>query len=377
MRIYAKKALIGGAWVNDCVVTVEGTAIVCVQPGTDGDVTAEWLTPGLLDKHQHGGDGFDCAQPTPEGCEKWLTYLARHGVTNVLYTLSTGPVERTRAAMAFVRQVMDAQKRGELPGARVMGVHMEGPFINPVRKGAMNPNYILAPTMAHFEALTGENADIVRLITIAPELPGALELARQLTGRGIRVQAGHTDVDYAGMCVAADAGYTGLTHTFNAMAGIGHRAPGPVIAGLEDRRLYLEAICDFVHLAPEIVRLLFKVKGADGIAMVSDSVTTAGLPDGEYFGGNHRVIVRGGRNYTPEGGIAGSYRQLDTGVANVVSLGLGLETAIRAASLTPARQLGLTQTLGDIAPGKAACLAAWNDRGQCAFSVVNEQIFYA
>ena len=377
MKIYAKKALMDGAWVENRVVEVKHDEIVRVLPGTEGDVDAEYLTPGLLDKHQHGANGFDCAQPDEEKCRKWLEGLARHGVTNVLYTISTGPVERTRKAMAFARRVMQAQAQGEMPGARVMGVHLEGPFINPVRKGAMNGDYIIEPTMAHFEALTGEDADIVRAMTMAPEMPGALELARELSARGVRLQAGHTDVDCEGMRRAADAGFTGLTHTFNAMPGIGHRAPGPVIAGMQDERLYLEAICDFVHLSPEIVRLLWTVKGPRGITMVSDSVTTAGLPDGEYFGGNHRVIVRNQRNFTTSGGIAGGYRQLDAGVENVVSLGYDLREAIEAARTTPARFLGLSDRLGDIAPGKAACLAAWNEKGQCAFSVVNEHIFRA
>lgn len=369
MKIYAKKALISGEWMENCVVEVEDGVIRSCEHGCEGDLQADVLTPGLFDKHQHGGMGFDCGAPDEEKCREWLRMLLSHGVTNVLYTVSTGPVESTRAAIAFAAKIMAAQANGQMPGARVMGVHMEGPFLNPVRKGAMNDALFIAPTMENFEALTGDHADTVRAITIAPELPGALELAMELSRRGIRVQAGHTDADYSMMEKAKAAGFTGLTHTFNAMPGIGHRAPGPVVFGMVEDGVCLEAICDFVHLSGPVVKMLLRAKGASGVAMVSDSVTTAGMPDGEYFAGNHPVIVRDGRNYTRSGGIAGSYVQLDAGVKNVVGLGFGMEEAICAASVTPARYLGFGDILGEIAPGKRACLTAWNDRAEVAWGL--------
>ena len=186
MKIHAKKALVAGEWLQDCVVTVEDGVIVSIQPGNQGDVSVPILTPGLFDKHHHGGVGFDATSPDKALCEVWLKMLLSHGVTNILYTLGTGPIEKTRKAVAFAAWIMAEQAEGRLPGARVMGVHLEGPFINPVRKGAMNDAYILPPTMENYQALVGEHGDIIRAITMAPEMPGAFELAEQLSALGVR-----------------------------------------------------------------------------------------------------------------------------------------------------------------------------------------------
>jgi len=363
MKIYAKKALIGNEWKGNQVITVENGVIQSVSDGDSGDTTAEILTPGLFDKHHHGSLGFECNAPNAAKAEKWLNYLLARGVTNVLYTTSSTTVENNRAAVSFAAELMQQQAEGKLGGARIMGVHMEGPFLNPVRKGAMNEKCILPPTMENFEALTGGHADVVKAITIAPELPGAHALADHLTARGIRVQAGHTDADYAAMEQSVLHGFTGLTHTYNAMPGIHHRDPGPVVFGMINDNMCLEAICDFVHLSAPVVKMFFRTKGAKGIAMISDAVSVAGLPDGVYGD----TIVRDGRALTRSGGISGSCKQLDTGVANVVSLGVPMEDVIRAASTTPAEYLGFGHELGSIAPGKRACLAAWNALMQCSW----------
>ena len=377
MNIYAKKALISGQWQDNCVVSVENGVITAVAPGTRGDLTADFLTPGLFDKHHHGGIGFDATAPDPALCGPWLQMLLRHGVTNILFTLGTGPIEKTRKAVAYAAWIMAEQAQGRLPGARVMGVHLEGPFINPTRKGAMNESYILPPTMENFLALAGDHADIIRAITMAPEMPGAMELASQLKAMGVRVQAGHTDADYATMAQAATSGFVGLTHTFNAMPAIGHRSPGPITYGLLHDDLCLEAICDLVHLDAPAIELLFKCRGPQGVAMISDSVTTAGLPDGEYVGGNHYVRVENGRNFTRSGGIAGSWCQVDTGITNMVKLGMPLETAIQSAAHTPAVYLGMDDVLGDIVPGKLACLSAWDEQGRCAWGFDGAHVEYA
>lgn len=361
MKIFAKKALIGNEWKENQVVEVENGFIQSVSDGASGDLTAEILTPGLFDKHHHGSMGFECNDPDILLADEWLGTLLAHGVTNVLYTTSSTTVEKTRKAIAFAAKLMKMQESGELGGACIMGVHMEGPFLNPVRKGAMNAKCILPPAIESFEAMTGEYADVVRAITIAPEVPGAYPLAEALAARGVRVQAGHTDADYAAMEESVYHSFSGLTHTYNAMPGIHHRDPGPVVFGMIHDEMCLEAICDFVHLAAPVVKMFFRTKGPQGIAMISDAVSVAGLPDGVYGD----TIVRDGRALTPSGGISGSCRQLDTGVANVVSLGIPMEDAIRAASTTPAEYLGYGEELGSIAPGKRACLTAWNKLLQC------------
>ncbi len=377
MKIHARKALVEGKWVQNCVVAVEAGTIISIQTGTSGDVSVPVLTPGLFDKHHHGGVGFDATAPDKALCEVWLKMLLSHSVTNILYTLGTGPVEKTRKAVEFAAWIMSEQAEGRLPGARVMGVHLEGPFINPLRKGAMNDAYILSPSMKNYLGLVGDHKDIIRAITIAPEMPGAFELAEQLTGRGVRVQAGHTDADYACMEEAVKHGFVGLTHTFNAMPGINHRAPGPVTFGMLNKCVCLEAICDFVHLSWPAIAMLWQARGPKGIAMISDSVTTAGLPDGEYVGGNHYVRVENGRNFTRSGGIAGSWCQLDTGVTNLAGMGIPLEDVIHAASMTPARYIGLESELGSIATGKRACLSAWDESNRCLWGFDGHHIEYA
>jgi len=365
MRIHAQRALIHGCWMENRVISVEDGIIRSVAEGTSGDLSAPRVTPGLFDKHVHGGFGFDYSVPDEKMCRLWLEKLLAHGVTNILYTLASCGVERSRSTFAFVAEMMRLQREEKIPGARIMGIHMEGPMLSLSRKGAMNAANIMPASSENFELLTDGHADIVRAITLAPDIPGALELAKELTARGIRVQAGHTAADYACMERAQAAGYTGLTHTFNAMPGIAHRDPGPVVYGMVNDGICLEAICDFVHLDPPVVKLLFKVKGADGIAMISDSTPSSGMPDGEYIVAGKRTLVRNSRCVTPDGGIDGSWSQLDLGVANVISLGFPAEDAIRAASATPARYLGLDNELGDIAPGMRACLAGWTDSMRC------------
>lgn len=377
MKIQARKALVEGKWVQDCVVAVDDGAVVSIQPGTSGDLSVPILSPGLFDKHHHGGIGFDAAAPDIALCEAWLKMLLSHGVTNILFTLGTGPIKKTRKAIAFAAWIMNEQAQGRLPGARVMGVHLEGPFINPLRKGAMNEAYILPPTMENYLALAGDHERIIRAVTMAPEMPGAFELSDLLTARGVRVQAGHTAADYSCMENAVKHGFVGLTHTFNAMPGINHRAPGPVTFGMLNNSLCLEVICDFVHLSWPAIAMLWQARGAEGIAMISDSVTTAGLPDGEYEGGNHYVRVENGRNFTRDGGIAGSWCQMDTGVANLAGMGLPLEEVIYAASMTPARYVGLENELGSISVGKRACLSAWDENARCLWGFDGSHIEYA
>ena len=365
MKIHARRALVSGKWMQDCVVEIENGAICAVSRGSTGDLSVDTLTPGLFDKHLHGALGFDCKEPDEARCGEWLRMLLKHGITDILYTVSTDSIERMQRGVEFAARIMRAQADGGMPGACVQGVHLEGPFINPLRKGAMDEQYILAPALETYEEIVGGNAGIIRAITMAPEMSGALELARLLADRGVRVQVGHTDADYECMDAAAGSGFSGLTHTFNAMSPIGHRKPGPAVFGIVDDRFCIEAICDGVHLDLAVVKLLLRAKGASGVAMVSDSAVTAGLPDGEYVHGGRYVRVADGCNYTRTGGIAGSWNQLDAGVTNLVNAGIPMEDAIRAASTTPAAYLKLAHQLGNIAPRRPAHLAAWDAQAQC------------
>lgn len=370
MKIYAEKALLPGGFADDVLVTVDGGYIRETGRGKakDADICAKILTPGLYDKHEHGALGFDASRPDEEKCRRWLKLLASHGVTNVLYTVSTGDPDRLNKAIDFAARVMEAQKQGDYEGCRIEGVHMEGPFISPVRSGAMAKDKILPPSMENFYRMAGSHADIVKAITIAPEVPGAAETARELASMGIRVQAGHTDAT----CQEAKKAFnedcfTGITHFYNAARPMATREPGILGAALFDDRVYCEAICDLVHVSPEMLKLLIGLKTPDRVCVISDSVATAGLPDGEYFAGNHGVIVRDGKNYTASGGIAGGAKQADTGVHNLIQMGIKPEDAFRMASSTTADYFGQSD-LGAIAPGMRACLAAWNEEYECEFA---------
>lgn len=370
MKIYAKKLLAGGEWRKDAVVTVEDGRIAEIGTGVSGDLILDTVTSGLIDKHQHGAYGFDATHPTWESAEIYCRYLASHGVTDYLYTLGTGPVDVTANAVGFAAEL----RKKNFPGAKLQGVHLEGPFVNPVRGGAMRKDCMIAPDLDTFAAICGQNEALIKAITVAPELPDAFAFAEELDRRGIRVQAGHTDADYA-MCEEASRhGFTGFTHTFNAMRGIHHRDPGPEVFGMLKEGFILEAICDFVHLAPEIIRMLFAMKGASGIAMVSDSGMVAGMPEGEYTAGNHYVRVENGRCFTKTGGISGSYRQLDTGVTNLTTIGIPAAEAVRAASETPAAYLSLSD-LGDISVEKLAHFAVWDEEMNCTGSFIENELF--
>ena len=228
-----------------------------------------------------------------------------------------------------------------------------------------------------FLGIERENYILGKQDVVMTDFDQAETIIDELTALGVKIQAGHTDATYACMEEAVKHGFAGLTHTFNAMPGINHRAPGPVAFGMLNKDICLEAICDFVHLDWPAIAMLWQARGPEGIAMISDSVTTAGLPDGEYVGGNHYVRVEGGRNFTRSGGIAGSWCQMDTGVTNLAHAGLPLEEVIQAASMTPAAYVRMTDQLGSIAPGKMACLAAWDEDIRCLWGFDGKHIEYA
>ncbi|MBQ4086554.1 MAG: amidohydrolase family protein [Clostridia bacterium] len=375
MKIFARRLLSGGKFLDDRIVTITENKIAAIGQGTaaQADLCAEILTPGLIDKHNHGALGFEANHPDETACAAWLGLLAKHGVTNVLYTSSTCSQEASAQALAFCKQMMRRQAQGDLPGARIEGVHMEGPFINPVRSGAMDPDKIQAPSMQAFLVNTGGCEDIVRAITIAPEMPGAAELARELTQMGIRCQAGHTDAT-AGQAEKAfrEDGFSGVTHFYNAARPLVQRDPGVLAVAMLEEGVCCEAICDFVHVAPQMLQLLIRAKGFGDVCMISDSVSTAGLPDGQYGG----VTVKAGRNLTPSGGIAGAYDQMDLGVRNLIGLGYAPEHVFQMASANPAAYLGI-ERLGDIRPGMRACMAAWTEEYECAWSMTDGQLYGA
>ena len=308
------------------------------------------LAPAFLDIHTHGATGEDVMAATPSGFARLHGFLARHGVARYLPTTVTAPIDATLQALERIAEEIE---REPAPGAALpVGIHLEGPFLSHVRRGVHTASELLRPDIGLFDRFQQAARGHIRLITLAPELPGALDLIRHAAALGIRVSVGHTDASAPETLAAIEAGAVSATHTYNAMRPIDHRAPGVLAAVLDSDRLFAELICDGVHVDPMLVRLWLKAKGPDRAILVTDAMAAAGMPDGRYLLGNLETVVANGRALLASNlaagreTLAGSILTLDRAVANLQAFtGTDLATAVRCASANPARMLGL-----DLAP---------------------------
>jgi N-acetylglucosamine-6-phosphate deacetylase len=298
--------------------------------------------PGFVDTHTHGALGVDLSTASAGEVEELSRRLPRYGVTSYVPTAVTLPREALRS---FCRSVASA---GEVPGgARVVGVHLEGPYINPARAGAQNPAYARDASLEEFSELLTECGGLLRAVTVAPEVRGVRELIPYAVSRGVVVQVGHTNATYSEAEEAVALGASKATHLYNAMSTFHHRSPGAALALLRARDVYLELIVDFVHVAPEVVDFTIEYASYRRVVLVSDSISATGMPDGRYRLGDVEVEVAGGIARTVgTGALAGSTLTMDRAFANVVSLGYGLDEAFYMSSLAPALSLGLTWRLG-------------------------------
>lgn len=363
MKIYAEKILLPDGWAEHKTLTVEGGIITALTDGNSGEQTVRTLTYGLFDLHNHGGEGFDSTSLSLSLLEKFLHRLRDSGTTDILLTLLTSDASLMAEELAFLRNAMAMQAEGKLGGSRMVGVHMEGPFLNPAKSGAQETSQILAPSIEVFERYFGAYTDIIKLVTVAPEREGALELAAHLRAKGIMVQAGHTSCDCERAELAFTSGFSSVCHTFNACPPIHHRTPGLVTAAMTDPNVYCETICDLVHLHPAIVKLVYHCKGADRMVVISDSTMPSGLPDGRYYYANQWAKVENGVKSTLDGALNGGICYLDGAVRNLISLGIDSADALKMCTATPAARMGLAP-LGSIKVGAPAHLVAWDDDWQ-------------
>ncbi len=313
----------------------------------EAPVEGPYILPGFLDLHVHGGGGREVMEGQ-EGVEATLRFHLQHGTTGLLATTVTAPLADLERALKGAQAAMEGPW-----GKALLGVHLEGPFISPNRLGAQPP-FPLPPDReiaSHLLSLAP-----VRVITLAPELPGALELIPFLAEKGIRVQLGHTEARYEEALSALEAGAVGFTHLYNAMTGLHHRAPGVVGLALE-RGEWAEIIPDGLHVHPAAIRLV--LKAIPGLYFVSDAVAAAGMPEGTYPLGAHRVEKRKEGVWLGES-LAGSTLTLDRALRNLVAWGVPLEEAAKRLSLYPARYLGLADR-GEIALGKRADLVVLDE----------------
>jgi N-acetylglucosamine-6-phosphate deacetylase len=340
----------GGARSGELVIE-NGRIVTVRQPtGEAGvlDLGRRPVLPGYIDLHVHGGGGAQCNTDDPAEVLAMARFHATHGTTALLATTVAAEVEELEIALDAI-----AASTALSGGAAVLGAHLEGPFISRRRPGAMNSAVFIDPDQRLLERLLDAGAGAVRMMTLACELPGALDMIRSLVAAGVTASLGHSDATYEETRAAVDAGARCATHTFNAMPPLHHREPGLLGAVLDLDELTCELICDGIHVHPAAVRVAFRCKGVSRATLVTDAMQAAGMPDGEYRLGAAMVTVSSGRAEIAGGGsIAGSTLTMDAAVANAVRfLGISLEEAAVLASGNPARSLGIDDRKGAIAPG--------------------------
>ncbi len=307
------------------------------------------VIPGLIDIHTHGNSGADFSDGDYDGLRKMAAFLASHGVTGFAPASMTLPYGVLSKAYACAARIRDESPSG---CSRLLGINMEGPFFSEKKKGAQNAAYLKAPDFEAFQHLNEDCGGLIRIVDLAPELPGAVDFAAKAS-QICTVSVAHTDASYEEASAVYSAGARHLTHLYNAMPGIHHRKPGVIGAASENAAVYAELICDGLHVHESAVRMAFKLFPGR-ICLISDALRCCGMPDGEYELGGQQVFLAGGVARLADGTIAGSAATLFQCLKNAISFGIPEREAILAATLNPAHQLGCDDRYGSIAPGKAA-----------------------
>ncbi|WP_408648133.1 N-acetylglucosamine-6-phosphate deacetylase [Streptomyces gossypiisoli] len=338
--------------VKDGQVTVDGTRIASTAPENAQviDLTGHYVVPGFVDIHNHGGGGASFTSGTVDDVLKGIHTHRLHGTTTLVASTVTGDMDSLSHRAGLLSELAE---QGE-----IAGIHFEGPFISPCRKGAHAEDLLRDPEPAQVRKLIDAARGRAKMLTLATELPGGIDSVRLLVEHGVIAAVGHTDATYEQTVEAIDAGATVATHLFNAMPALGHRAPGPIAALLQDDRVTVELINDGTHLHPAALELAFCHAGADRVAFITDAMDAAGFGDGRYMLGPLEVEVSEGVARLVEGGsIAGSTLTLDRAFKRAVTIDrLPVEDVVRALSANPARLLGMDDRIGSLEPGKDADL---------------------
>lgn len=331
------------------------------------DAEKNYLAPGFIDIHTHAISGYDTMDSSLEALDAMASFYLLNGVTGFLSTTMTSAAEDIERAIKNVASYISLQ-RGKSQvldrtgsRAQLLGIYLEGPYFSPSKKGSQSAEYLKNPDLDELKKFIELSEGTIKVVALAPELPGALEAISFLRNLGIIVSAGHTDATFDAAVNAFDYGVTQVTHIFNGMRAFAHREPGISGAALVDERVYCEMICDGIHLHPAAMKLVLKAKGKDKILLISDSMMAAGLSDGEYTLGGQKVIVKGPEARLADGTLAGSTLTLNKAIYNMVHMvGVSLPDAVRMATLNPARAIGLDRTKGSIEIGKDADLVLFD-----------------
>lgn len=328
------------------------THIGCCDALNDNDIcdiTGKYLIPGLVDVHTHGCGGSDACDATLEALDILSDTQGKAGITSFCATTMTVPKEEIEAAFVAVKKYM----AGEQKRAAVVGINMEGPFFNESKKGAQRADCLKLPDVEFFRELNAKSGNAVKLVDLAPELEGSIEFIKAVKDE-VEISIAHTAANYDEAMAAILAGASHITHLYNAMNGFTHRAPG-VIGAAADTNVYAELICDGIHINPTAIRAAFTLMN-DRICLISDSMSAAGMPNGEYELGGQKVLVKDKKATLVDGTIAGSATNLADCMRKAVEFGIPLPTAIKAATYNPAKSIRMDDKIGSIQIGLDADL---------------------
>src|SRR5262245_15451958 len=381
--IFTKRVITPDTIIRQGVVLVDGKKIVDV--GTRFNVPFDesefetlhfeqkTLVPGFIDVHIHGARGRDIMEGTRDAIEVVSKYLAAHGTTSYLATTVTAsPIETIQAVESLGKLVSE-----DTGGAKILGLHLEGPFISQEKRGVHPPEHIRLPSTRIFDELVKMSNGQVRLITVAPEIPGGLDFIQHIRSRGVLVSLGHSNATYDVARRAIQAGASNATHTFNAMRDFSHRQPGVLGAVLTNPNVWTELIADRANVDPIAIQMLLSCKGHRRILLVTDAISAAGMPDGDFQLGSLLVKVSQGVCRVAEGTLAGSTLSVDRALQNIMHwTGIPLEEAIYMTSRNPAESIGVAQTKGSIQPGYDADMILLNDDLEVHATLCDGQLVY-
>lgn len=333
--------------------TFDDINIISLEKGTK-------IIPGFIDVHIHGAGGADTMDGTPEALRMMATHLPQEGTTSFLATTMTQSPENIVNALQNAASYQETHNyRGE---AEVIGLHLEGPFINPAKKGAQPEEYVLEPNISVFQDWQNEAGGTIKLVTVAPEMPNGMEFVKYLAANEVTASIGHTDSTYADVKDAVAAGATQVTHLYNGMRGLHHREPGTAGAALLFEELKVELISDGIHICPEMIQLAIQAKGTDGALLITDAMRAKCLKNGLYELGGQPVIVGDGKATLEDGTLAGSILKMIDSVKNMLSFtDLNLHDVIKLASVNPAKQARVFNRKGSITVGKDADVVILNN----------------
>src|SRR5689334_1602667 len=338
------------------------------------DLSGTTILPGFIDVHIHGAVGVDVMAATPDSLHEVSRYLATQGVTAWVPTFVPATDENYASA---IRAIAETMRSSGNTGARVLGVHYEGPFVNSAQCGALHVEHFKTySSPADLDRLPVKE-DMVRMITLAPEVGGGVELVRELKRRGWVISIGHTRATLEVLDQAFDAGARHMTHFMNAMAPLHHRSPGPIAWGLANDDVSIDMIADGIHLDPFVLRLLLKIKGARAISLISDAIAAAGKGDGDYNIWGETISVKNGRTANASGSIAGSVISMLDAVRLLLSLDVSYFDLAQLGATNPARLLGLDHQCGSIETGKRADLVALSPAGDLNLTLIAGQIAFS